>query len=199
MVLGPDRPGTLQAVDLERLDRIARESGAILELTISVGDALPGAAPLVRVRGGGAVDDDDVRGALTFGTERTMDQDPAFGFRQLVDIADRALSPGINDPTTATQVIDQVHDLLRRLAVRHIPSPQRVDDSGALRVIVPAPDWADHVDLAVDEIRISGGGSIQVVRALRRMLDDLETVVPDGRRAVIRRQRALLPNDPARD
>ncbi len=199
VVLGPDRPGTLQAVDLERLDRIARESGAILELTIAVGDALPGAAPLVRVRGGGAVDDDDVRGALTFGTERTMDQDPAFGFRQLVDIADRALSPGINDPTTATQVIDQIHDLLRRLAVRHIPSPQRVDDSGALRVIVPAPDWADHVDLAVDEIRISGGGSIQVVRALRRMLDDLETVVPDGRRAVIRRQRALLPHDPARD
>ena len=196
-ILGPETPGILQAVDFERLCEIAERADAVLELAEEVGDAVPGSAPIVRVRGGASVDDDEVRSAMTFGDERTMDQDPAFGLRQLVDIADRALSPGINDPTTATQVIDQLHDLLRRLGGRQIPSPQRVDASGALRVIAPTRDWDAHVALACDEIRTYGAGSIQVVRGLRRMLDDLETVVPDERKAVIRRQRDLLPPDPA--
>ncbi len=194
---GHDRPGVVQAIDVERLCRLATDSDTVLEALVQVGDPLPGGAPIARVRGGGRVDADEVRDAFSVGDERSMDQDPAFGLRQLVDIADRALSPGINDPTTARQVVDQLHDLLRRLAVRHIPSPQRVDDDGALRVIVPAPDWADHVALAIDEIRTYGSGSIQVVRALRRMLDDLESIVPDDRRAAIRRQRGQLPPDPA--
>ena len=194
---GHDRPGVVQAIDVERLCRLATDSDTVLEALVQVGDPLPGGAPIARVRGGGRVDGDEVRDAFSVGDERSMDQDPAFGLRQLVDIADRALSPGINDPTTARQVVDQLHDLLRRLAVRHIPSPQRVDDDGALRVIVPAPDWADHVALAIDEIRTYGSGSIQVVRALRRMLDDLESIVPDDRRAAIRRQRGQLPPDPA--
>jgi uncharacterized membrane protein len=196
-ILGPDRPGVVQAIDVARLRRLATDSGTVLEALVQVGDAIPGGAPIASVHGDGRVDADAVRDAFTVGDDRTMDQDPSFGLRQLVDIADRALSPGINDPTTARQVVDQLHDLLRRLAVRHIPSPQRVDDDGALRVIVPGPDWADHVALAIDEIRTYGSGSIQVVRALRRMLDDLESIVPDDRRAATRRQRGLLPPDPA--
>ena len=74
--------------------------------------------------------------ALSVARERTVHQDAAFGFRQLVDIAERALSPGINDPTTAVQVLDQLHDLLRRLAPRVIPGEQRVDDAGRLRLVV---------------------------------------------------------------
>lgn len=195
-IVGPDRAGVLQAVDLDRLSEIAAETGTVLEVIAPVGDPIPGSAPVVRVHGEAHVDPDTVRRALTIGVERTMDQDPAFGFRQLVDIAARALSPGINDPTTARQVIDELHDLLRRLALRHIPDPQVVDDAGALRVIAATRDWDDHVTLACDEIRNYGSDSIQVVQALRRMLDDLDTIVVDARRPVIRRQRARLPDNP---
>jgi uncharacterized membrane protein len=126
-----------------------------------------------------------------------MDQDPAFGFRQLVDIGSRALSPGINDPTTAHLVISEIHDLLRRLGVRRIPGPQRVDDEGELRLIVACHDWGDLVTLACNELRSFGHDSSQVVEALRRMLRDLDTVVPDSRRPAIRLQLARLPPDPS--
>lgn len=195
-VLGPDDPGVLQAIDLPGLTSLAAEAGAVIEVLVPVGDAIPGGAPVARLRGGGHVTDDAVRGALTFGHERTMDQDPAFGFRQLVDIAARALSPGTNDPTTAAQVIDQLHDLLRRLAGRHIPGPQRTDAAGGLRVIVASRTWEDYVALACDEIRSDGADSIQVSAGLRRMVDDLDGIVPDGRRAAVRRQRAQLPDEP---
>lgn len=190
---GPDRPGVLQAIDIEALCALAAERGTVIEVLPTIGDAVPSGAPIARIRGGGHVDPDRIRGAMAFGAERTMDQDPAFGFRQLVDIADRALSPGINDPTTATQVVDQLHDLLRRLGGRRIPGPQRVDANGVLRVVAPGRGWDDHVALACDEIRTYGAGSIQVVRSLRAMLDDLEGSVSEDRRPVLRRQRARLP------
>lgn len=196
-VVAPDTPGILQAVDVDRLCELAASSGTVLEVVVPIGDAIPGAAAIVRVRGEGRPDEDEIRSALTMGDERTMDQDPAFGIRQLVDIADRALSPGINDPTTAHQVVDQLHDLLRRLGGRAIPGPQQLDDAGTLRSIVPTRDWGELVDLACDEIRTYGADSPQVVRALRRMLDDLETIVPEERRPPIRRQRSLLPPDPS--
>ena len=82
-----------------------------------------------------------------------MTQDAAFGFRQLVDIGERALSPGTNDPTTAVQALDELHDLLRRLAVRSFPSPVRLDEDGLLLLVLPRPSWADYVALAPDEIR----------------------------------------------
>ncbi len=195
-VLGPDDPGVLQAIDLPGLTRCAADAGGVIEVLVRVGDAIPGGAPVARHRGGDPVADDAIRGALTFGQERTMDQDPAFGFRQLVDIAARALSPGINDPTTAAQVIDQLHDLLRRLAGRHIPGPQRTDTFGGLCVIVACRTWADHLALACDEIRTYGADSIQVNAGLRRMLDDLDGVVPEDRRAAVRQQRARLPDEP---
>lgn len=196
-VLGPDDPGILQAIDLPELIRLATDAGGVIELLVPVGEAVPGEAPVARIRGGGSVADDELRAALTFGQERTMDQDPAFGIRQLVDIAARALSPGINDPTTAAQVIDQLHDVLRRLAGRRIPGPQRTDATGALRVIVPGRTWDDLLALACDEIRSYGSDSLQVVAGLRRMLDDLDGVVPDERRPAVRRQRARLPEVPA--
>jgi uncharacterized membrane protein len=137
----------------------------------------------------------DVKGlleALTIGPERTLQQDTAFGFRQRVDIAERALSPGINDPTTAVQAIDQLHDLLRRLARRRFPSPYRMDEDGALRLLCPRPDWNAHLRLALDEVRQYGEGSIQVTRRLRFLLEDLLRVAPAFRRGELERQLALL-------
>lgn len=107
-----------------------------------------------------------------------MHQDPAFGFRQLVDIAEKALSPGVNDPTTAVQAIDQLHDLLRELLFRHFPSGKYSDDDGNVRLIIPVPSWEVFLLLAVEEIRHYGAGSLQVSRRLRSMLEDLRSVAP---------------------
>ena len=137
VISAPDLPGVLQSVDLDELDRIATESGTVLEVIVAIGEPVPGGAPLVRVRGIGPVDEAEVTGALAIGRERTMHQDPAFGFRQLVDIAARALSPGTNDPTTAAQVVDQLHDLLRRVATRSVGGSRRYGDTGAVRVDRP--------------------------------------------------------------
>jgi uncharacterized membrane protein len=98
----------------------------------------------------------------------------------------------VNDPTTAVQALDQVHDLLRRLVRRRFPEPFRVDDAGALRLVLPRPDWASYVALGLDEIRRSGEGSLQVVRRLRFLLEDLVAVAPPHRRAPLERQLALL-------
>lgn len=191
-VLSPDRQGVLQAIDGSALMAIARRGQLVLEVTVRVGQAVPGEYPVVRVRGSGSSDHDAIRAALTIGPERTMDQDPAFGFRQLVDIATRALSPGINDPTTAHEVVDQLHDLLRRLGRRQIPGHQRIDDDGNLRLLVSTTDWDDYVALACDEIRQYGATSTQVTAALDRMIDDLIGVVPGSRRPAIDRQRRAL-------
>jgi uncharacterized membrane protein len=188
-IRAPHRPGVLQGVDIHHLIRIASDHGSVLELSVAIGDPIPGDAPLVRIRGGDEVEPEGVLDAIAIGRERAMGQDPGYGFRQLIDVAVRALSPGINDPTTATQVIDQLHDLMRRLASRSIPGPERFDDSGTLRVILPGPDWAAYLDLACREIGQYGAGSDQVERGISRMLDDLETLVDGDRLAAVRRQR----------
>lgn len=192
IVTAPDRPTIVQAVDEDRLRAVAEAAGVALELVARVGDSIPANAPLARVHGPGIVDPDEVRSSIALGGERTMEEDPAFGFRQLVDIAIRALSPGINDPTTAVAVLARLHDLLHELAGRAIPGPHRVGADGGLRLVVPRMDWDAYVDLACTEIREYGRESSQVRRALADVLDRLATVVPPERLAAVRRQRATL-------
>jgi len=197
-IAASDTPRVLQGVDIDHLGRIGAASDTVLEVTVAIGDPIPGGAPLVLVHGPGSVDSEGVLDGVTTGAERTMNQDPAFGFRQLVDVAIRALSPGINDPTTARQVIDQLHDLLRRLADRSMPGPQRPDETGTIRVVLPSRDWASFLELACDEIATYGAGSSQVRRGLRWMLDDLDGMVDDSGRAAIRLQRDRLPTEDGR-
>jgi uncharacterized membrane protein len=188
--------GTLVGIDEERLVSAASQADRLLELLPSVGEFVPEGAPLARLWGTwdeAAVD--DVRGAVGIGSERTLKQDAAFGLRQLVDIALRALSPGINDPSTAVLALDRLHDLLRRLAVRRFPSRERAVD-GTVRLVLSRPGWDDYVRLAVDEIRQAGDGQIQVDRRLRSMLEDLRSIAPEGRLAVLRQERGRLdPSD----
>ncbi len=170
-----------------------------------VGDFVPTGAPLARVWRVQAMAEEEADGtdepplpleavarAIQTGTERTMTQDAAFGFRQIVDIAERALSPGINDPTTAVQALDELHDLLRRLARRKIPSPVRLPDDGPFLLSLPRPAWDDYVSLALDEIRLFGAGSLQIARRLRYLLLDLKDAAPGFRQGPITRQLQLL-------
>lgn len=189
-------PGVITTVDDEMLVRIATDNGLTIELPHMIGDFVPHGATLLCVWSRAASLDDGIGPTLAAtihtGLERTMTQDAAFGFRQIVDIGERALSPGVNDPTTAVQALDELHDLLRRLATRDMPSPDRLSDGGELLLRLPRLDWADYVSLALDEIRQYGVGSIQVARRLRSLLLDLLAVAPAFRAASVNRQIRLL-------
>ena len=191
-VLPAPRAGVVVVVQDDQLVDLARQGSARLRLVPRVGDFVPCGAPLIEVRGGDGLDDEAAVRAVLLDNERTLHQDVAFGFRQLVDIAEKALSPGINDPTTAVQCLDQIHDLLRRLAGRPYPSGAHLDEDGELRLYVPSACWDDHVALALDEIRHWGAGSLQVQRRLRTLLLDLLEVAPPGRRRALARQLELL-------
>ena|SRR6516225_5665845 len=103
------------------------------------------------------------------GEERTFEQDPKYAIRPLVDIAIKALSPAINDPTTAVQALNQIEDLLLRLGRRELELGNFRDRDGQLRLIVPYPAWEDFLRLAFDEIASYGAQSVQVMRRMRRL------------------------------
>src|SRR4030095_2909722 len=120
--------------------------------------------------------------------ERTAEQDPKYPIRLLVDIAIRALSPAINDPTTAVQAIDQIEDLLRRLRRRKLDAGYARDAEGVLRVVFPMPTWEDYLSRTFPEIRQYGANSIQVLRRLRSALVGLQdSATPAARADVVRR------------
>ncbi len=191
-------PGVIIAIDKEALIRFAQDHRVTVELPHMVGDFVPTGAPLVRVWRKQSMPADDelptraLSRAIQIGGERTMTQDASFGFRQIVDIAERALSPGVNDPTTAVQALDELHDLLRRLARRDFPSAMRAAEDGSPLLLLPRPDWPDYVALALDEIRQNGAGSIQIARRLRYLLLDLKAVAPAYRQEPLDRQIRLL-------
>ncbi|MEZ5145344.1 MAG: DUF2254 domain-containing protein [Acidimicrobiales bacterium] len=191
--------GVLRSVDVERLVRLADRSDVVLEVVPMVGDFVPHGSPVFAVHGPGGPADAELAATADLGLERNMVQDLRFGFRQLVDIAERALSPAVNDPTTAVQAIDQMHDLLRLLATRPWPTGRFGGADGTLRVVVHEPSWDELVHLAVDEIRVVGAAAIQVDGRLRTMLEDLRTVVPPDRRSSVEAELALLEAGVRRD
>jgi len=157
-----------------------------------VGDSVPTGAPLFFIYGEGDMDAKALRSSLEFGIERTIEGDPAQAFRWLVDIAIKALSPAINDPSTALQAIDQIEDLLRRVGTRRIAAGEIDDGHGGLRLVYRRPSWEDFVDLALTEIRRDGAGTVQVERRLRALLLDLLEQAPPRRRRALEAQLAQL-------
>lgn len=186
------RGGVVVSVNGRVLTRLAADAGCVLILTARVGDFVPAAAPLFAVHpdngdASASVGTEDRRivREVALDTERTMEQDLAFGFRQLVDIAERALSPAVNDPTTASQTIDVLHDLLRALSTRHLPDGRSWGPDGRLRLIVPQYSFGDFLDLAVGEIWRYGADAAQVPGRLAAMLADLDTAALPGYRPAI--------------
>jgi uncharacterized membrane protein len=189
LVVRAGRSGSFQAIDVRGLVRWAERHDCVLSLPHPVGDFVTADNALIRVHG--SVDDPGraevvLRRMTALGIERTIEQDPAFAIRILVDIAIKALSPAVNDPTTAVQAIDHLGDLLHLVGGASLARRALVRDrAGRVRLAVTTRSWADFLALAVTEIRAYGGGAIQVVRRLRAMLEDLlESVHPDHRAAV---------------
>ncbi len=184
--IGADRHGVVQWVDDVALADLADRHGVSIEMLRAVGEYVAHGAPLARVHGEATFDEARLHAAVHLGRERSMDQDVGFGLRQLVDIAERALSPGINDPTTAIQALDHLHDIVRRLATRPLPPRQRTSDDGRLLVTVPQPRLADYLALAFDEITHWGKDSPRVQRRVQVALRDLEVAArPEHRSAVV--------------
>jgi len=192
-VVNTGTSGIVLAVDIKGLVRQARHANGMIEFVPHVGDFVAVDEPLFRLYGGaGNIEDHRLRAAVALGSERTLEQDPTFAFRILVDIAIKALSPAINDPTTAVLAIDQLHRLLRLVGLRHISIEEFHDKDGKLRLLFRMPIWADFVHLACTEIRHYGVSSVQVVRRMRSMLENLIHTLPACRHAELRQQLKLL-------
>lgn len=183
--------GVITATDLYGLAELARRKQCWLELTVGVGEYLAHGTPVALVHGG-VLDDRDVTRFFLIRGERTFVQDPAFGFRQLVDVAIRALSPAVNDPTTGVQAIDRISDLLAIAGSRPDPTGLRVDASGTVRVKRKLRNFDGLLVLALTEVIRYGADAPQVVRRLHGLLDELQATLPAERQAAITGQRSLL-------
>jgi uncharacterized membrane protein len=185
--------GIVLAVDITGLVAQAQKADGIIEFVPQVGDFVAVDDPLFRLHCAvDAFDDRQLRSSVALGSERTLEQDPTFAFRILVDIAIKALSPAINDPTTAVLAIDQLHRLLRFVGLRHVSREEFCDGSGELRLIYRTPNWEDFVHLTCTEIRHFGGGSVQIMRRMRSMLENLIHTLPQHRHAELQQQLELL-------
>ncbi len=181
------------AVNIQALIAEAERIDAVIEFVPRVGDFIAMGEPLFLLHGGtGTTDERRLLGAVAFGPERTIEQDSTFAFRIIVDIAIKALSKAINDPTTAVLAIDQLHRLLRMVGRRHLRDEQISDGSGRLRVVFPTPNWEDFVQLTFSEIRLYGAENFQVARRLRAMINNLIETLPEWRRPALRHELELL-------
>lgn len=191
--------GVILAFDRKGLVALAERSNCLIELIPEVGDYTADGDPLFRIyEGGDDLTDDDLRSSIALGQERTLEQDPMFAFRIMVDIASKALSPAINDPTTAVLSIDQIHHLLRDIGHRHLMNGREADRSGHLRLVYRTANWEDFVHLAVTEIRHYGRDSVQVMRRLKAMLENLIETLPEQRAPLLRNELRLLASSSKR-
>ncbi|MFF0162009.1 DUF2254 domain-containing protein [Streptomyces sp. NPDC005263] len=186
------RAGVLRDVDIARLVRVARQHGVVLRLIPRIGDFVVPGTPVLAVHGSAAPPRRALRRTVSVGVERTFHQDLGFGLRQLSDIALKALSPAINDPTTAVQALDRIVQFLAAVSRRPLDASVYRDRRGELRLVQPVPGWTDLVDLGFTEIRGCALGNPQVTRRLLAGLDDLALLAPEERRAPLLRHRALL-------
>ncbi|WP_435122145.1 DUF2254 domain-containing protein [Amycolatopsis thermoflava] len=192
-VVASPEPGLVVDLDRPALVATASEAGCALEMVPLMGDFVPGGAPLFRVNGGpDRLDHTRVAGLVVLAAERTHGDDPAYGFRKLVDIAERGLAQPFTDPTTAVMVIDRLHDCLRHLATRDFPSGRHRDGSGEVRLIERTLGWDGYVRLAFDELCLAGAASPQASRRIRAALEDLLTVAPPERQPALHRQLDVL-------
>ena len=192
------RSGYIQRVEAESLLAIARDQKTVVRMEHRVGDFIIKGMPLASILtadGCGPPSEeviDRLREAYSIDVQRTTDQDAAYGIRQIVDVALKALSPGINDTTTAVMSLDYLTAITVRLCGRDIESQARFDE-GELRVIAQGATFASMVELAFDQIRQNAGGNVAVLTRLIGALHTLERHAqrPSRRRVLLHQAQAL--------
>ena len=182
VVAWPHRQATLQQVHLPRLLEAA--GSAVIVLQAGIGDTLQQGAPVANLHGGEVADEAVLRGLVT-GQERTFHQDPLLAFRLLADIGLRALSPAVNDPATAVQVLDTMQSILSTLVTRDLDVADIVDGAGTVRVVLTLPSWDDYLRTSLDDLIESGAGSPMVLLRTRALLITLLSTAPPQRRPSI--------------
>jgi uncharacterized membrane protein len=186
-VTWPGRPAVLQQLHLGPLVAAARAAGSVVVFRQAVGVTLLSGMPIADVHGGD-LGQQAVLQAIVPGQERTFDQDPLLAFRLLADIALRALSPAINDPATAVQVLDCLESLLGPLAARNALAGQVADADGVIRVMLDLPHWDDFARGCLDDIIAASAGSPLVLVRTRDMLTRLGRTVPSSAQKVLARR-----------
>lgn len=181
------RPGAVQAVNLPKVAAWASQHESLVVMQHSVGEFVETGDLLFEVYGnpGQADAARDLRGLVALGLERTIEQDSAFALRVMVDVANKALSPAVNDPTTAVQVLDYLGDSLRVMGEADLSGPSRHTSAHRRGVVVPVRRWEDFLALGITEIREFGSTSIQVMRRLRAVLEELLHEVRPANRAEV--------------
>ncbi len=194
-VVAAEKGGYLQNVGEDALSDLARKHHFTVKMEPHVGDfVLPGQS-LATVWPEGAVDEEARRAtcrAFVIGPSRTADQDVEFSIGQLVDMAVKALSPGVNDPTTARKCIDGLGEILVVMGNRAMPEVLRTDHDGRLLFIARRTTYDRAVALSFDEIRHFGTGNPSVAAHLLRVLGQIAMLVPPERRSALVRQGALV-------
>lgn len=205
------RGGAVQAFDVPGLVAEAARHDCVFVSLRLTGDFVPPGTVLIEVHQDTSVrpsspDPARVAGLVALGPERTIDQDPAFALRVLVDIAIRALSPAVNDPTTAVQVLNYIESFLHTVGKTRLPGRYVLADGhGDARFVLPGRDWDSYLQLAVCEIMEYGSSSVQICRRLRAMLEGLLEDLPPQQHPAVKAQLRLLQEsveraftDPAR-
>ena len=193
----PRAAGVLQIIDVPRVLRAAERARAVIAFKVGAGETIAEGATVALVRGHTTPElERELLKAFTVGEERTFEQDPALALRLLADIALRALSPAVNDPTTAVQALDAMDGLLRVLATRDLNVGHVADGDGTTRIKLVLPTWEDYLAVALDEIIALPAPSPNVSRRIQRLLDELGTITPPSRRpALDARRRQINPSD----
>lgn len=189
--------GYLRRVDEKELVETTRDRVRFVRIHPTIGDHLLHGSVLAGVWSDGPLDEDriaSVRAAFVLDRERSIEQDPLFGVVQMVDIAVKALSPGVNDPTTATQCLAVLGDVVATVIDREFPAPVRTE-AGAPRYFFSRPDFADFVDAAFSQIRRAAASDVHVTRYLLRLLGELARRAPtEARRRPLHAQAAEILN-----
>jgi uncharacterized membrane protein len=203
-VIPAPEPGNVFRINRPRLVAAARRADCVLELVPVIGDYVVGGSPLFRVHprpgriagdgrpGAGPLGPREIARLVMVADERVHTEDIPYGLRKLVDIAERSIAQPFNDPSTTLQAVHRLHDLLRQIAIRPLPSGEHRDEDGVVRLVERTLTWDGYVRLAFDEIRLAGAQTPQVTRRLCAALNDLKTVAPPDRQEPLDRQLRLL-------
>ncbi len=194
--------GYVQDVNTDGLLDYAAENNILVKMRRGIGQFAGSGATLAEIAPGAEtgkwetpVDEkkiEEINEFFTLERHRTIEKDAGFGIRQIVDIALKALSPGINDTTTAVSCIDNLGEIVGEIARRRMPAKVR-SKTGVPRVIVATPDFEDYVETAFDQIRISGKANFAIFeRLLSAITFVAECTTDDTRRGALEKQVALI-------